>query len=71
MLVPEHERPGYGRQLHDAMVGWLWSAGLRSLWLTTEPGTRAQRFYEAAGWQLMGTTAGGEVRYELQRLPRP
>jgi GNAT superfamily N-acetyltransferase len=64
---PEHERRGYGRQLHDAMVAWLWSHGLDHLWLTTEPGTRAQRFYEAAGWQLVGPTAGGEVRYELHR----
>jgi uncharacterized protein YhfF/GNAT superfamily N-acetyltransferase len=24
---PEHEGQGHGRRLHDAMVGWLWSAG--------------------------------------------
>jgi GNAT superfamily N-acetyltransferase len=64
---PEHEGRGYGRRLHDMMVAWLWSAGLGRLWLTTEPGTRAQRFYEKAGWQRTGTTAGGELRYELQR----
>jgi len=64
---PEFERWGYGRQLHDTMVDWLWSQGLDRLWLTTEPGTRAQRFYEAAGWQLMGTTARGELRFEAQR----
>ena len=64
---PEHEGRGYGRQLHDTMVAWLWATGLQRLWLTTEPSTRAQRFYEAAGWQSTGTTMGGEVRYELQR----
>ena len=64
---PEHEGRGYGRQLHDTMVAWLWTTGLQRLWLTTEPGTRAQSFYEAAGWQLMGTTTGGELCYELQR----
>ena len=63
---PECEGRGYGRQLHDAMVDWLWSAGLDRLWLTTDRGTRAQRFYEAAGWQLMGTTDRGELRYELR-----
>src|SRR5882672_6568934 len=47
---PDHERRGYGRQLHDTMVAWLWSRGLQQLWLTTEPNTRAQHFYEAAGW---------------------
>ena len=58
---------GYGRQLHDTMVDWLWAAGLDRLWLTTEPGTRAQLFYEAAGWQLSGTTDHGELQYELAR----
>lgn len=64
---PEHEGRGYGRQLHDTMINWLWMAGLQRLWLTTEPGTRAQRFYDAAGWQLTGTTIDGELRYELLR----
>ena len=68
---PEHEGRGYGRRLHDTMVEWLWSAELQRLWLTTEPGTRAQRFYEAAGWQLVGTTRGGELHYELQRPSGP
>jgi len=64
---PEDEGRGYGRQLHDTMVDWLWAAGLERLWLTTEPGTRAQRFYEAAGWRLTGPTDRGEHWYELAR----
>jgi GNAT superfamily N-acetyltransferase len=61
---PDHERRGYGRLLHDTMVEWLLSQGLARLWLTTEPNTRAQRFYEAAGWQYIGLTQSGELRYE-------
>ena len=64
---PEAEGCGYGRQLHDTMVDWLWTAGLDRLWLTTEPGTRAQRFYEAAGWHLTGPANRGELRYEMVR----
>jgi GNAT superfamily N-acetyltransferase len=64
---PESEGRGYGRQLHDAMIDWLFAAGADRLWLTTEPGTRAQRFYETAGWNLAGTTDQGELRYERQR----
>lgn len=64
---PQYAGRGYGRQLHDTMVEWLWNAGLRRLWLTTDPGTRAQRFYDAAGWQLAGTTDHGELRYELRK----
>ena len=33
---PDHERRGYGRQLHDVMVSWLWEQGVPKLWLTTE-----------------------------------
>ena len=62
---PQHEGRGYGRQLHDTMVNWLWAAGVDRLWLTTEPGTRAQRFYEAAGWRLVGTSDRGDLQYEL------
>jgi GNAT superfamily N-acetyltransferase len=65
---PGHERRGHGRRLHDAMVAWLRSRGLARLWLTTEPGTRAQRFYEAAGWQADGRTGEGQLRYTLELL---
>ena len=64
---PDHERRGHGRRLHDAMVEWLWSRGLERLWLTTAPGTRAQSFYEAAGWQQVPHADSRELRYELDR----
>jgi GNAT superfamily N-acetyltransferase len=65
-VLPEFEGRGLGRRLHDELVGWAWSQGLESLWLTTEAGTRAQRFYEAAGWRSAGRTPGGELRFELR-----
>jgi GNAT superfamily N-acetyltransferase len=67
---PDHERRGYGRRLHDVMVEWLFSRGLETLWLTTGPNTRAQGFYEAAGWQRTGMVTGGDVRYELSSAAR-
>ena len=66
-VEPGHERKGYGRQLHDIMVAWLWEQGHDRLWLSTEPGTRAEHFYLAAGWHRAGLTDGGEIRFELQR----
>jgi len=67
---PEHERRGHGRRLHDTAVAWLWDQGLEKLWLTTEPGTRAQQFYERAGWHLAGPADHGELRYELRGRER-
>ncbi len=66
-VEPGHEGKGYGRRLHDIMVAWLWEQGHDRLWLSTDSGTRAERFYSAAGWQRVGVTDGGEIRFELAR----
>ncbi len=65
-VEPEQEGRGHGRRLHDAMVCWLWSRGLTRLWLTTEQQTRAQRFYEIAGWRNGGVLPSGELLFELR-----
>ncbi len=67
---PRHERRGYGRRLHDTVVAWLWAQGLQHLWLTTEAGTRAERFYEVAGWQRAGLTEHGELHLRIDRPAR-
>ena len=64
---PEYEGRGHGRRLLDATVQWLWEQGVALLWLTTSPGTRAEHFYDAAGWRQAGITDSGEVRFELTR----
>jgi len=66
-VAPAHEGRGHGRRLHDTMVEWLFAQGLHRLWLGTQPGTRAQRFYEVAGWQFTGLRVDGEAGYELRR----
>ncbi len=63
---PAHERQGHGRRLHDAMVAWLWSRGLTRLFLSTEPGTRAQGFYERSGWRSCGLLPSGEMAFERE-----
>ncbi len=62
---PDHEGRRHGRELHDVMVAWSWSRGAKRLWLTTAPGTRAQKFYERAGWSLVGKQ-GEELVFELR-----
>lgn len=64
---PEFEGRGHGRRLNDVMVEWLWSRGLKRLWLTTEAGTRAERFYGLAGWTRVGPAPHDEVLFEQVR----
>jgi GNAT superfamily N-acetyltransferase len=63
---PELEGNFIGRMLHDMMVTWCFSRGVPKLWLTTDPNTRAEKFYLKAGWTKTGLTANGEVRFELE-----
>ena len=65
-VEPGYEGRGHGRRLHDEMVNWMWSRGLKRLWLTTGQKTRAQRFYELAGWQNGGIQPNGEILFQKQ-----
>jgi GNAT superfamily N-acetyltransferase len=64
-VLPAFERRGIGRALLDAMVDWLFAQGPEPLWLSTEPGSRAQHVYRAAGWRECAVTPSGEIRFEL------
>jgi GNAT superfamily N-acetyltransferase len=62
---PGFERKGIGRKLHDTMLDWFFGRSAHTLWLSTEPNTRAEKFYRAAGWKETGRTKYGEVRFEM------
>jgi GNAT superfamily N-acetyltransferase len=64
-VEPGFERRGIGRMLHDRAVSWLFENGVATPWLTTAPGTRAERFYTAAGWRQSSTEPNGDCRLEL------
>lgn len=62
---PIHEKRGIGRKLQEAMIAWLFQEGLDRLWLSTDPNTRARKFYEASGWRFVRILSDGEAMYEL------
>jgi ribosomal protein S18 acetylase RimI-like enzyme len=64
-LDPAFERRGIGRQLHDTLLDGYFDQSTHTLWLGTEPGTRAQGFYQAAGWTVVGTHGKGEIKFEM------
>lgn len=61
---PDAEGLGVGRALHAEMIKAASVRGIASLTLTTSPGTRAERFYRASGWSVVGSTESGELRME-------
>ena len=65
-MDPDFEGRGIGRRLHDVMMDWCFRQGVERVWLSTDPGTRAEAFYRAAGWREAGDYRG-EARYEMSR----
>jgi len=63
-IDPAHEGRGIGRALFAKALDSLREAGHRTGSLTTQPGSRADRFYQKAGWKVMGTTDRGERIFE-------
>jgi GNAT superfamily N-acetyltransferase len=64
-LKPEYEKRGIGRQLHSIMLDWYFSQTPKTVWLGTNPNTRAELFYRKAGWKETGTHGDGEIKFEM------
>ena len=64
-LLPEFEKKGIGRRLHDIMLSWYFEKTTKTAWLTTSPGTRAEAFYRIAGWIETGKKENGEIKFEM------
>jgi GNAT superfamily N-acetyltransferase len=65
-VAPEAEGRGIGGALLDRLLAEARARGLRRLSLQTDPGTRAERFYTAAGWTKAGTSTTGELSFEKE-----
>ena len=66
-VEPEYEGRGIGRLLHDTMMQWFFENEVSRVWLSTDPLTRADRFYRRAGWVEVGKESNGEIRFEMSR----
>ena len=58
---PAYEGRGIGQALILAACNSIAAAGHRAAKLSTQPGTRAERFYLRNGWLAEGHTERGEV----------
>lgn len=62
-----HEGRGIGSALMDLVEAWMFEQGIEQIWLTTSPGTRAERLYRRRGWVQRGMKPSGEAEYVLRR----
>ena len=62
---PAQEGNGIGKSLQSTMLNWHFAQRNEPLWLTTSPGTRAEKFYRISGWKEAGRDRNGEIIFEM------
>ncbi len=60
---PDFDKKGIGSKLHDMMLDWYFSQTQETVWLGTDPGTRAESFYKHKGWIPAGNHGSREVKF--------
>ncbi len=64
-LRPEYEGVGIGRKLHEMMLDWYFTKTQEDVWLSTAPKSRAEIFYNKAGWKEVGKHGKEEIKFEM------
>ena len=62
---PAFEGKGIGRKLHHLMLNWYFNQTTETIWLGTEPQTRAASFYRKNGWKENGMHGKNEIKFEM------
>jgi GNAT superfamily N-acetyltransferase/ketosteroid isomerase-like protein len=64
-IDPKFEKKGIGRKLHNMMLDWYFQQTKTTVWLGTEPKSRAETFYSKSGWKATGMHGQEEVKFEM------
>lgn len=62
---PDFEAKGIGKQLHKKMMDWYFNQTKETVWLSTAPNSRAEKFYRLNGWTEVGIYGKDEVKFEM------
>ncbi|HEU4389313.1 MAG TPA: GNAT family N-acetyltransferase [Blastocatellia bacterium] len=65
-VKPDYEGRGIGKNLLGTAADWLRKNGASMVYLSTDPNTRADRFYQLQGWKRGEVRPDGEVCYSLR-----
>jgi GNAT superfamily N-acetyltransferase len=63
---PDFEAKGIGKQLHKIMMDWYFTQTKETVWLSTAPDSRAEKFYRMNSWTEVGIYGKGEVKFEMK-----
>lgn len=63
---PEFEAMGIGKSLHAIMMDWYFLQTRETIWLGTDPDSRANRFYRMQGWTEAGLHGKMEIKFEMR-----
>lgn len=66
-IHPDHAAKGVGKTLHNIMLSWYFEQQKEMVWLSTAPGTRAEKFYRMQGWKETGLYGKGEIKFEMSK----
>ena len=71
-VLPAFEDRGAGRALMQAAEHWLWSQGIKEIWLVTgnDPRLRAYGFYQHLNWIPAGVESDGDFKGEMKFIKK-
>lgn len=64
-VTPAFAEKGMGKKLHSIMLKWYFEQTDKTVWLGTEPNSRAEIFYSKTGWTKVGMHGSKEVKFEM------
>jgi GNAT superfamily N-acetyltransferase len=64
-IHPDFEARGIGKKLHQLMMDWYFLHTKETVWLSTEPKSRAEQFYRMQGWKEVGIHGKDEIKFEM------
>ena len=64
-VTPAFAEKGIGKKLHSIMLKWYFEQTDKTVWLGTEPNSRAEIFYSKTGWTKVGMHGSKEVKFEM------
>ena len=64
-VTPAFAEKGIGKTLHSIMLKWYFEQTQKTVWLGTEPNSRAETFYSKTGWKKVGMHGSNEIKFEM------